>query len=68
MGVDTEGCTEEEDVSHEEATQANGWERVEGCHSIEQMLGLWARQESTSPMSILCARYDIDWEFVTIFS
>lgn len=57
MGWPAESCAKEEDQSYEEATQADGRQGIEGCHSIEQVQFLRKSEESTYSMSALRAEY-----------
>ena len=54
MGVDIARCAEEEDFAYEEKDEADGRKGLEGCDSIEQMLGVRTSQESAFAVSILC--------------
>jgi hypothetical protein len=54
MGINSPGCAEEEDFSHEEETPTNGWKRTEGRNEFEQMLLMRPYQESPSFVSLLC--------------
>jgi hypothetical protein len=35
MGIDIEGCPQEEDVAYEEETSADGWKGDGGCDCTE---------------------------------
>ncbi len=54
MGVDIARRAEEEDISHEAKVKTDGRKGIEGCNGVEQVLGLWACQEGTLVMPVLC--------------
>ena len=47
LGVHPQGCTEKEDITHEEASQTDGWQGSQGCHFAQQVLWLWKSQART---------------------
>lgn len=58
MGWLVERSTQEEDNTLEEAISITSLgERVEGCHSLEQMLGLRQDEEGAYTLSLLRAEY-----------
>lgn len=62
LGVNPQGCTEEEDFTHEEASQTDGWQGSQGCHITQQVLWLRKSQTCTLPMPPLCYEYvDMSW-------
>jgi len=56
LGVDSTGCTEEEDVPHEEKTQADGWQGTQGRHGTQHLLKLWQTEKSSYSLPILCCK------------
>lgn len=53
LGVDFEGCSQEEDITHEEEAQADGRQSFEGRHELVQVPCLRRNQEDALSMSEL---------------